>query len=206
MSPLPPLRSGIADYTHELLAPLEAHFEVVTYAPRDASRAIAGPHAAVLFQLGNDPLHEPSVAALAKKRTMPAVVVLHDFVLHHLFAAAYLDTGRTAEYVAALEKAHGERGRALGERNVYGPRLPVWDLDPWAFPLSRGVLLDADAVLVHSRLVRGAVLRARPGLFCVEVPHHVVPAPETPKPEARERLGIPRDRFVVATLGVVTPA
>jgi hypothetical protein len=55
----------------------------VSYAPKDASRAIVGPHAAVLFQIGNDPLHAPSVEALAKKRAMPAVVV-HDFDISSL--------------------------------------------------------------------------------------------------------------------------
>jgi glycosyltransferase involved in cell wall biosynthesis len=54
--------------------------------------------------------------------------------------------------------------------------------------------------------VRGAVLRERPSSRVVEVPHHVVPAPRTPRDEARRALGIPLDRPVAASLGVVTPA
>ena len=207
VSPWPPVRSGIADYSSELLAALGDHADVTPYAPEGAERAFSGPHDVVLLQIGNDPLHLPSVEALARHgKERPSVVVLHDYALHHLFAAAYLDRGRPADYVREMERSHGERGRLFAERSVAGPRIPVWDLDPWAFPLSGGVVGDATAVIVHSRLVRGAVLRDRPGSRVVEIPHHVVPAPRTPRDEARARLGLPRDRVVGATLGVVTPA
>jgi glycosyltransferase involved in cell wall biosynthesis len=207
VSPWPPVRSGIADYSSELLGALTEHFDVTTYKPADAERAFLGRHAVVLFQIGNDPLHLPSVEALARHRSeTPTVVVLHDYALHHLFAAAYLDQGREADYVREMERCHGARGKALAARSVAGPRIPIWDLDPWAFPLSAGVVGDATAVIVHSRLVRGAVLRDRPSTRVVEIPHHVVPAPRTPRSEARALLGLPSDRVVAVTLGVVTPA
>ena len=137
-----------------------------------------GDHDVLLFQIGNDPLHAPSVEALcAPGRKTPAVVVLHDFVLHHLFAAAYLDRGREADYARALEAAHGARGRAFAEEGRRGPRIPVWDLDPWAFPMSAAVVRAAEAVIAHSALVRGAVLRESPKARVVEIPHHVVAAP-----------------------------
>lgn len=207
VSPLPPVRSGISDYAAELLPALAERHDVTAYAPADAARAFAARPDAVLVQLGNDPLHAPSVEALeANARKVPAVVVLHDFALHHLFAAAYLDRGRERDYVHALTRAHGERGRRLAEQNVSGPKNPVWDLDPWSYPASAGVVEDATALIVHSRLVRGAVLRERPSSRVVEVPHHVVPAPRTAREEARHALGIPLDRPVAASLGVVTPA
>jgi glycosyltransferase involved in cell wall biosynthesis len=40
----------------------------------------------------------------------------------------------------------------------------------------------------------------------VEIPHHVVEAPRTPRDEARRALRLPLDRPVAASLGVVTPA
>ncbi len=217
VGPLPPTRSGIADYDAEILAaltslssfssPSKKSLSVSSYEPGRAAVALSAPHDVLLFQLGNDPLHAPSVEALlAPERRTPAVVVLHDFVLHHLFAAAYLDRGREDDYARALEVAHGARGRAFAERGRRGPRVPVWDLDPWAFPMSAGVIRAADAVIAHSALVRGAVLRERPGVHAVEIPHHVVAAPRTPRDEARRALGLPQDRPVAATLGVVTPA
>ncbi|HKC25142.1 MAG TPA: glycosyltransferase family 4 protein, partial [Thermoanaerobaculia bacterium] len=207
VSPWPPARSGIADYSAELLRALAPHVDATAYPPEEAMRALAARHDVLLLQIGNDPMHAPAFEALTSSaRTTPAVVTLHDFVLHHLFAAAYLDRGREEEYARALERAHGERGRALGNRALAGERVPVWDLDPWAFPMSAEVVRTADALVVHSRLAKGAVLRERPRAYVVEIPHHAVPAPRTPKDDARRALGLAPGRPVVATVGIVTPA
>ncbi|MEO6326461.1 MAG: glycosyltransferase, partial [Thermoanaerobaculia bacterium] len=164
-------------------------------------------HDVLLFQIGNDPLHLASLETLKNPaRTTPAVVVLHDFSLHHLFAAAYIDRGRMRDYAQELERAHGARGRALALRALAGPPIPVWDLDPWSFPMSAGVIRDAAAVIVHSRLVRGAVLREVPSCHVTEIPHHVVVAPRTERRLAREKLRLPQDRPLAVSLGVVTPA
>ncbi len=207
VSPLPPVRSGIADYSADLLGPLRERLEVVTYEPADAAKALRAGHAAVVCQVGNDPLHLPTVEAMRERAgRSPVVLVLHDYSIHHLFAAGYLDRGRVDDYARELERAHGARGRVLGQRAREGARNPVWDLAPWEWPLSGGVVSDADAVIVHSRLVRGALLRDRPGAWVNEVPHLVPPSPRTPRPEARQALGLPPDRVIAASLGVVTPA
>lgn len=207
VSPLPPVRSGIADYAADLLPALRAEVELETYEPSAARSAFAAGHRAVLLHVGNDPMHLPTVEALRENaRRVPTLLVLHDFSLHHLFAAAYLDRGRVEEYARELERAHGARGRALGERALAGERVPVWDLAPWDWPLSTAVAADASAVVVHSRIVRGALLRQRPSLPAFEVPLAVPPAPEGAREAARAALGLPLDRVIAATLGIVTPA
>ncbi len=209
IGPLPPTRSGIADYDSEILSSLskQISLSLVPYEPAEAQGALVAPHDVLLFQLGNDPLHAPSVEALFDpRRRTPAVVVLHDFVIHHLFAAAYLERGREDDYARELERAHGARGRALAERGRRGARTPVWDQDPWAFPMSAGVIRAADAVVTHSELVKGAVLGESPETRTVLLPHHVVHAPCTERAEARRALGLPLDRPMAVTLGVVTPA
>ena len=209
IGPLPPTRSGIADYDAEILSSLSKNlsFSFLSYEPSAASEALNARHDVLLFQIGNDPLHAPSVEALFDtRRQTPAVVVLHDFVLHHLFAAAYLDRGREDDYAKELERSHGARGRAFAERSRRGARNPLWDLDPWAFPMSAGVIRAANAVVAHSALVKGAVLDESPETRAVLLPHHVVPAPRTERAAARRALGLPPDRPVAVTLGVVTPA
>ncbi len=209
IGPFPPTRSGIADYDFEIFSSLskQSSLFLSSYEPPAAAAALNAAHDVLLFQIGNDPLHAPSVEALFDpRRQTPAVVVLHDFVLHHLFAAAYLDRGREDEYAKELERAHGARGRALAERARRGGRAPVWDLDPWAFPMSAGVIRAANAVVAHSELVKGAVLGESPATRTVVLPHHVVAAPRTERAEARRALGLPPDRPVAVALGVVTPA
>ncbi|HEV8267465.1 MAG TPA: hypothetical protein VGR00_04495, partial [Thermoanaerobaculia bacterium] len=86
VSPLPPVRSGVADYAAEILSALRRLAAVEAYAPAEARRATRGGHDVLVVQIGNDPLHAPSIEALADPaRETPAVVVLHDYSLHHLF-------------------------------------------------------------------------------------------------------------------------
>jgi glycosyltransferase involved in cell wall biosynthesis len=209
IGPLPPTRSGIADYDAEILSSLSKNssLSVSSYEPAGAAAALKAKHDVLLVQIGNDPLHAPSVEALFDpERRTPAVVVLHEFVLHHLFAAAYLARSRPEDYAREIERAHGARGREFASTGKGGPYVPVWDLDPWLFPMSAGVIRAAEAVVAHSALVTGAILGECPGTRVHTIPQHVAPAPRTPLFEAREALGFPRDRPAGITLGIVSPA
>ena len=126
VSPLPSVRSGIADYAKELVVPLREHVDLTTFAPAQAARAVESSCDVLLFQVGNDPLHLPSVEALRERRK-PAVVVLHDFVLHHLFAAGYLDHGHLDRYERELVRCHGLDGGELAAKARSGAAVPVWD-------------------------------------------------------------------------------
>ena len=84
-SPFPPERTGIADYSALLLPALRERIEVVVAEARTAHRA--RPTSRV-YHVGNNPdVHGWIVDAL---RRTPGVVVLHDFVLHHLVAGLTL--------------------------------------------------------------------------------------------------------------------
>jgi len=209
IGPLPPTRSGIADYDAEILSSLSKNssLSLRPYEPPSAREALSAAHDVLLVQIGNDPLHAPSVEMLFDpERRTPAVVVLHEFVLHHLFAAAYLTRSRPEDYARELERAHGARGRAFASTWQDGSHVPVWDLDPWLYPMSAGVIRAAEAVVAHSALVTGAILGECPGTRALTIPQHVAPAPRTPLAEAREALGFPLDRPAGITLGIVSPA
>lgn len=207
VSPFPPVRSGIADFSAELLAALRPLIDAVPYAPAEARRAAAARHDVLLVHIGNDPVHAGSYEMLTDPaRRTPAVVTLHDYSLHHLFAAAYLDAGLEDAYARELVRNHGENGRRLWERMSGGARIPVWDLEPWSYPMSTEVIRQAEIVVAHSRLVAGSALRACPSTDVVELPLHVVPAPRTPREKARRDLGLPLDRPVAVSLGLLTPA
>ena len=88
-SPLPPERSGIADYSAMLLPELEGRIdvEVARRGGRRWRRAAPGGDVA-LYHVGNDPRHHSWIVEELRRR--PGVVVLHDFVLHHLVAGMHL--------------------------------------------------------------------------------------------------------------------
>src|SRR5437868_14375395 len=146
-SPLPPSRSGIADYSALLLPALRRRLEVVVAGP--GKRAPAADVA--ICHLGNGPdAHGWIVDAL---RSRPGVVVLHEYVLHHLVAGVTIGRGDGRGYLDAMERELGVAGRLLG-LGVLDNLLPLlWESQPERFPLA-GVFLDqATGVIAHSRYV-----------------------------------------------------
>src|SRR5262249_10553390 len=106
-SPLPPSRSGVADYSALLLPALRRRIEVECARPGRFRRAPGGDVA--LYHVGNDPdAHGWIVEALRRRR---GLVVLHEIVLHHLVAGITLARGDAAGYLAAMERDHGLAGR-----------------------------------------------------------------------------------------------
>jgi glycosyltransferase involved in cell wall biosynthesis len=146
-SPLPPERSGIADYSALLLPALEERLDLVV-----AQRGKRPPDADVaVYHVGNDPDHHGWIVdALAER---PGVVVLHEFVLHHLVAGMTIGRGNGRGYLTAMEREGGVEGRLLG-LGVLDNLLPLlWETRPEDFPLAGTVLDRATALIVHSRYV-----------------------------------------------------
>jgi glycosyltransferase involved in cell wall biosynthesis len=146
-SPLPPSRSGIADYSTLLLPALRERVEVVV-----AEEGKRAPDADVaLYHVGNDPdAHGWIVDALLKR---PGVVVLHEYVLHHLIAGITIGRGNGRGYLDAMERDLGVAGRLLG-LGVLDNLLPLlWETQPERFPLSGVVLDQAHGLIVHSHYV-----------------------------------------------------
>src|SRR6266478_6516521 len=99
-SPMPPERSGVADYSALLLPALRRRLDV-DVAPRgkEANGGLA------LYHVGNDP--DAHGWIVERLRREPGVVVLHDFVLHHLVASMTLGRKDQSGYLAALERDAG---------------------------------------------------------------------------------------------------
>ena len=149
-SPMPPEQSGIADYSALLLPALRERIEVtvVRRGRKSAPRATD----IGLYHVGNNPdAHAWIVDALRKR---PGVVVLHDFVLHHLVAGMTVGRRDGHGYLDLMEREHGVVGRLLGH-GVLDKRIsPLWESRPADFPLATFVLEHATALIVHSGYVR----------------------------------------------------
>jgi glycosyltransferase involved in cell wall biosynthesis len=175
VSPMPPERSGIADYSALLVPELRRHVEL-TVVKHGARRLPRGADVGV-FHVGNDPQAHGWIADLLRRS--PGVVVLHDFVLHHLVSGITLARGDSKSYLDALERDGGLTARLLGYA-VMEKRIPaLWESRPEDFPLTGEVLRHATAVVCHSRYVER---RARESGY--EGPVHVVPHPAWPMPTA----------------------
>jgi GT2 family glycosyltransferase/glycosyltransferase involved in cell wall biosynthesis len=217
VTPLPPLPSGISDYAAELLGPLRRCAEVSLFVNNPAQvhqefgndqplRPLADlPHALArgevdlaVYQIGNGRLHAP---ALRYVREQPGVLVLHDLVLHHLFAHLTLDNGWTEEYRALLVDEYGEAARGWPERLDDKKLGRAWvHRALYRLPLSRRLAQQSRGVVAHSSYVAGRLLRWDPGLRVQVIPPGVV-LPECDRAAARARLGLQPGAFAVGICG-----
>lgn len=221
VGPLPPVASGIADYSAELVPALAEHVEIDLFPPPGAPpperrlaerfpvrswRDLADPALEVrLVHLGNDHRHHGALFRALAELPPPVVVVLHEYVLHHMMREMTLVAGDAAGYVEALRAAYGAAGESAAQRAV-GTGVP---LDPFAWPLFEPAVDAASGVIVHNETTRRRVLASRPGARVAVVPHHVAVEPgDDPAAErraARRRLGLGDDDFLVGTFGFQTP-
>jgi glycosyltransferase involved in cell wall biosynthesis len=183
-SPLPPERSGIADYSALLLPALRERLDVEVAAR--GRRPRRGTDVA-LYHVGNSPeAHGWIVDALQRR---PGVVVLHDFVLHHLVAGLTIGRGHSRQYIEAMHQDAGVIGRLLAHGVVDHVLPPVWEERPQDFPLAWEILRHAESVICHSRYVES---KAR--VYGYEGPIRVIPMPAWPTVEANARL-LPKGHF-----------
>jgi len=213
-SPLPPTRSGVADYASEILPELAALARVRVLGPPDwrrpadwpADLQVVPPDAKpetgelVLIHLGNNPHHEWLLPRLESPNNL--VPVVHDTVLHHLLVESTLAHDDTDGFADRLAEAHPEAGAALAAARRAGHH---GRLDPFLFP-ARGAFLDhARAVIVHSAWARKLIADEHPGLPVGRVGLAVADPGPIDRAAVRSRLGLSPDEIVLMHLGFLTP-
>jgi glycosyltransferase involved in cell wall biosynthesis len=194
-SPLPPERSGIADYSALLVPALAERLDLRIarrgrFRPRNVDTS--------LYHVGNSPeAHGWIVDALRRR---PGPVVLHDFVLHHLIAGLTVGRGDGEGYRTAMFRDSGVLGRLLAHGVIDGLVPPLWETRAEQFPLTREILIHARGLLVHSRYVEDHVR----GLGFAG-PIWRVPHPAWPKPgELADAQLPPGRRPVIGCFGNLT--
>ena len=144
-SPLPPAKSGIADYSAVLLDHLKRYAEVEAFSSRPASFEPSR-YDAIVYQLGNNP-HHSFVYEMAMEH--PGVIVLHEANLHHLIADLTIRRGDWDAYIREVELNAGVEARQFAERHVRTlERGPDYDI-----PMLKPVLQRSRGAIVHSAAV-----------------------------------------------------
>ncbi len=216
VSPLPPERTGIADYSAELLPALVRHFDVelvtdqetITLPPSVAAlprRSVAWfaehghSYDRIVYQFGNSPFHSHMFGLLLQH---PGVVVLHDFFLSSVLAYEETTGGMPGAWTQALYHSHGYR--AVQDRC----RKDGLEQARSIYPSNLAVLQNARGMMVHSRHARDLACQwygkdAADGWT-------IIPLVRTPpsgrdRAAARKALGISEDTFLVCSFGFVDP-
>lgn len=219
VSPLPPERSGISDYSAELLPELARHYHIDVIV---AQSSIADPwinancqvrsvewfqrnhrvYDRVLYHFGNSSFHQHMFGLI---KQIPGAIVLHDFFLSGIVAHVEFHGIAPGFWVNELYTAHGYK--AVESRFMVEQKAEV----VWAYPCNLSVLRDAVGVIVHSehsrRLATDWYGEGDQSKWAyvplLRVPDHSVSAD---KISARRALGLEGYDFIVCSFGLLGPS
>ncbi|CAM3065995.1 D-inositol-3-phosphate glycosyltransferase [Methylobacterium mesophilicum] len=210
VSPMPPLETGIADYSAELLPELDRFYdiEIVTdQAELSDSFAEANYRQTtiedfrknpnrfdrILYQFGNSDFHTHMFDLV---RQHPGVVVLHDFYLSGVQAWREHHHREQRHFTRSLVRSHGYR--ALIDHLEGEPDDAIW-----RYPVNHDVLEAAMGVIVHSAFndqgVRASGLEPD-AVACIP---HLRAVAHPNRAAARERLGIADGERLLCTFGSI---
>lgn len=218
-SPVNPVESGISDYSEELLPYLGQYAEIVVFVERGVTPTHAQlrehlavrtldelptlhrkqPFDAIVYHLGNSPAHG-TIYELALR--LPGVVVLHEWVLHHLklwhAAERRKDIGG---YLREMQQRYGAAGERVARQMSRGQLQDA----AFRFPLVEDLIERAQGLIGHSRFVVDQALALRPDLPAAVVPMGVPLPPALPQSVARAQLDLPTDVPIWASFGHINP-
>lgn len=216
ITPLPPLRTGIADYNAILIPALSTYYEI--HLVIDQSKTddflerdlIAGIHSVdtfrrnadsfdrVLYHLGNSPYHQHMMDLIQE---FPGVVVQHDFYLSSLVSWMDSHLGMSGFWLGSLYLSHGYPAvRDSVRRDINATKL--------LYPANFQPLRYAEGILVHSDYSRQLMQQwygQRVAQQCQLVPMVRKLASITNKRTCREALKLPEHAFIVCSFGFVDP-
>ncbi len=219
ISPLPPEKSGIANYSAELLTELTQHYaiDVIVQQPKVTDSWINAlchvqtvswfkEHAQeyegrILYQMGNSVFHEHMFELLA---FYPGIVVLHDFFMSGILSHLELRKTDPGVWSRALYDSHGYH--ALFER--YQENVNLEEVI-FKYPVNFKILKHASAIIAHSHFSH-QLLKQWYGdnvsqILWKHIPHmRVLPPTVTAlmKQKMKKLLGFKTKDFVVCSFGL----
>ena len=197
VSPFPPQKSGIADYSAALAAELGklVELEIVSGPdePFDAAR-----YDVALYQMGNNPYHGFVYrAALAH----PGVVVMHEANLHHLVADLTIRGGDWDAYLREVEHDAGPGALEYARQYV---RTLLRGPDYEGVPMLRRVLKASRGAIVHSACVEGELRDAGFEGPVAKIQHGAWLV-EPDRQAYRQRLGLDDATTLIGIFGFLKP-
>lgn len=216
ISPLPPVRSGISDYSAELLPELFRHYDIDVIVDQelvsdpwinancsirsvDWFQANVNHYDRVLYHFGNNYFHQYMFNLLEK---IPGVVVLHDFFLSGVVGHMHFSGRESDSWIKGLYQNHGYV--ALQQHFDASNTAEV----PWRFPCNLTVLQNALGVVVHSENSRQLAKKWYGNNVANDwavIPLMRVSVGTIDRALARHTLNFKDDDFIVCSFGLLGP-
>ena len=216
-SPLPPARSGIADYADDIVRDIAARARLtlacsqanVTSLNAHTAGAVENPATStprfeqydrVIYQIGNSSFHTDILESAA---TYPGIAVVHDGSMSGLLSYE-LRVHDNNRMFKSLQTSHGLHG--VLDLVAAGTEYNQIRRIERKYSLTADILAAASAVVVHSDFARDKLLSIGGQQAAQKITRAALPRVERERAErnrTRDRLAIARTGFVVCSFGFV---
>ena len=218
-SPLNPIKSGVSDYSEELLEYLSGYgpidllvdgyrpsaswlhdsFKIEDYRTFLRNNG-TNDYDINIYHMGNNENHSYIYTTLLQH---PGLIVLHEPMLHHFVFSQTVGNNDVKGYLRELDYCYKtERSR------IVKTTLEERDENSWYdFPMVDRLVDSSLGIIVHSEFARNKVLEVNPLARVRRIPMHFPPQPpdRMRSPElVREILGFSADDFIVGCHGYMT--
>ncbi|MCH4810009.1 glycosyltransferase [Vreelandella neptunia] len=213
MSPLPPERSGISDYSADLLPELSKYYDIDVVVQQDYISTewivnnckVVTPndflnshnlYDRVVYHFGNSEFHAYMLPLIEK---VPGIVVMHDFFLSGLMAYNGGYANLPFFYIQTLYSSHGYAAvKAYFESDDTG----------WIYPCNKDVISNSNGVIFHSPFSL-KLTKEWYGDFSTDK-SQVIPllrvsadVSDQRKISAKLELGFAKDDFLICSFGMI---
>lgn len=213
---LSPLKSGISDYSEELLPYLSKYADIDIYIDdgykpsnidiikkfrifnyKDLENRISY-YDTVLYHMGNNLFHIYIYNTLMKYR---GIVVFHDIFLHGLIWNTTLAKGNKIRYIDEFKYCYGEKGKNVAEDAIKSGSYPDFE-----YPLLKRMLDNSLGAIVHSEFGKNIILGEKKDINIVKINQPMPMSKNTlDKNVIRKNLRIGKDDIIIVSFGYIFP-
>ncbi len=210
-TPLPPMESGIADYSFDIINALKNIYDIDVFVeggyegnPFDNGTVRVIPYEKykkdsydkTIFQVGNSTFHTYMFDIIKK---VGGIVVLHDCNLHGILYHMTAEKGDFRSYQSLLAEEDAEFAKNYVSMLKDGRCAPKI----FEFYTNSFVTDYADKIIVHSSFAKEQLLRRDISRDVTVIPLYTVLSEKGDRIALREKYGIAKDAFAVASFGFV---
>ncbi len=219
-SPFPPKKSGISDYSVDLVYGLKKHFDITLliddYVLSDSAlyqdfkvlvygkdELKINDYDYLVYNIGNQPFYHAYIYELCLKH--PGLVILHDSILYYLGVGYHQYKG---DFFASLYEMEGIEGiQLIKERMKEQLKNPLEYKDlPKRLPMNKELFATKNRFMVHSQYAESLIRYSSPNAVVKKVPmvlHDTNEDALIDRDMLFNKYGIPQDAIIISSFGYI---
>lgn len=226
-SPLSPERSGISDFSEELIYELKKYNDIVLFTARPiknkkivndfvnyrikdyADNKTSENCDIYIYQAGNNLRFHKEIIDTFKSHT--GILEIHDFSMHHYLVADTYAIKDYKGYIDVMKYCHGIQGENVAKQFISGKIQAPWDnpMFNMRFTVNKHLIDLAQAVIVHSDMAKQMVKAIAPdkNVICIQLhTDEIVENFEDYKVRSKKKIGVHEETLLFGSFGYATIA